>query len=213
MMADLYRSDRGGVPLKDRVNRGLRVIPPWILYVLGTAYAGWLFLLALTGGLGVEPITALEHLYGEIALQLLIAGLAVTPLRQWTGLNLMPFRRALGVLTFFFVLAHFLVWAVLDVQTVSAIWADILERPYVTIGMAGFLLLIPLGLTSNNLSIRKMGAAAWRKLHKLVYPAAVLGALHYVWLAKGFQIEPLVYMAAVLGLLALRLAPPPRRRA
>ena len=199
--------------LKDRTNRVLRMVPPWALYVVGAAYGAWLFFLALTGGLGVEPITALEHLYGEIALQLLIAGLAVTPLRQWAGINLMPFRRALGVLTFFFVLAHFLVWAVLDVQTLSAVWADILERPYVTIGMAGFLLLIPLGLTSNTLSIRKMGAAAWRKLHKLVYPAAILGALHFIWLAKGFQIEPLVYMTLILGLLALRLTAPPRRRA
>jgi len=212
-MSDASFVSQTASSLKDTTNRVLRAVPPWALYILGAAYAGWLFFLALTGGLGVEPITALEHLYGEIALQLLIAGLAVTPIRQWLGVNLMPFRRALGVLTFFFVIAHFLVWAVLDVQTVSAIWADILERPYVTIGMAGFALLIPLGLTSNNLSIRKMGAAAWRRLHKLVYPAAVLGALHYVWLAKGFQIEPLVYMAAVLGLLALRLAPSRRRRA
>jgi sulfoxide reductase heme-binding subunit YedZ len=118
----------------------------------------------------------------------------------------MPFRRAIGVLCFFFVAAHLLVWAVLDVQTVARVWADIVDRPYVTIGMAGFLLLLPLGLTSNNWSVRKMGAAAWRKLHKLVYPAAVLGALHYVWLAKGFQLEPLLYMAAILGLLALRCA-------
>jgi len=199
--------------LRDGANRTLRMVPPWMLYVLGALYAGWLFFLALTGGLGVEPITALEHLYGEIALQLLVAGLAVTPLRQWLGLNLMPFRRAIGVLTFFFVLAHLLVWAVLDVQTLSAVWADILERPYVTIGMAGFLLLLPLGLTSNNLSVRKMGAAAWRRLHKLVYPAAILGALHFVWLAKGFQIEPLVYLGVILGLLALRLSPPKRRRA
>jgi DMSO/TMAO reductase YedYZ heme-binding membrane subunit len=120
--------------------------------------------------------------------------------------NLMPFRRAIGVLCFFFVIAHLLVWAVLDVQTVARVWADIVDRPYVTIGMAAFLLLLPLGLTSNNWSIRKMGAAAWRKVHKLVYPAAVLGALHYVWLAKGFQLEPLLYMAAILGLLALRCA-------
>jgi sulfoxide reductase heme-binding subunit YedZ len=207
MMADLSRSSGAGRSLKDRLNRGLRLIPPSTLYVLGAVYAGWLFFLALTGGLGVEPITALEHLYGEIALQLLIAGLAVTPLRRWAGINLMPFRRAIGVLTFFFVLAHLLVWAVLDVQTITAIWADILERPYVTVGMAGFLLLLPLGLTSNTLSVRKLGAGAWRKLHKLVYPAALLGAVHYLWLAKGFQIEPLAYLAAIIMLLGLRLVP------
>lgn len=188
-----------------RINGALRRVPAWALNIVGAGYGGWLFYLGATGGLGVEPIEALEHLYGEIALQLLVAGLAVTPLRQHLGLNLMPFRRAIGVLTFFFVLAHFLVWALLDVQTVAAVWADILERPYVTIGMAGFLLLMPLAITSNNLSVRRMGGVAWRKLHKLVYPAAVLGAVHYIWLAKGFQIEPLVYLAVILGLLALRI--------
>jgi sulfoxide reductase heme-binding subunit YedZ len=192
------------------LNGALRRVPPWTLYIIGAAWAAWLFWLGLTGGLGAEPITELEHRYGELAINLLVAGLAVTPLRTYAGLNLMPFRRAIGVLCFFFVLAHLLVWAVLDVQTVARVWADIVERPYVTIGMAGFLLLLPLGLTSNNWSIRKLGAAAWRKLHKLVYPAAVLGALHYVWLAKGFQLEPLLYMAAILGLLALRLRPASR---
>ena len=194
----------------DLLNRGLRRVPPWALYAAGAGWGGWLFWLALTGGLGVEPIDALERRYGEISLQLLVAGLAVTPLRQRAGINLMPFRRALGVLCFCFVLAHFLVWAVLDVQTLSAIWADILERPYVTIGMAGFVLLLPLGLTSNNWSVRRMGAAAWRKLHKLVYPAAILGALHFIWLARGFQIEPLVYLGLIVMLLALRIGP--RRR-
>lgn len=191
----------------DRINRTVCRIPPWTLYVLGLAYGSWLFFLAATYRLGVEPIEILEHKYGELALQLIIAGLAVTPARRWLGLNFMRLRRAIGVLAFFFVLAHLLVWAILDVQSVAAIWADILKRPYITIGMAGFALLLPLAVTSNNLSVRKMGALAWRKLHKLVYPAAVLGALHYVWLAKGFQLEPLIYMAVILGLVALRYIP------
>lgn len=193
------------------INAAVRRIPGWVLYILGGAYSGWLFYLGLTGGLGVEPIEALEHAYGEVALKLLLVGLAVTPLRQRLGLNFQCWRRAIGVLAFFFVLAHFLVWAVLDVQTVSAIWADIVKRPYVTIGMAGFLCLIPLAVTSNNWAVRKCGAVQWRKLHKLAYPAAVLGAVHYVWLAKGFQIEPLVYLVITLALLALRFAPQRRR--
>lgn len=191
--------------LVDRINRGLRLVPPWTLYIVGAAWAAWLFYLGATGGLGVEPIEALEHEYGEIALQLVILGLVVTPLRQIAGINAFKFRRAIGVVAFFYVLAHFLVWALLDVQSLSRVWADIVDRPYITIGMAGFALLIPLAVTSNNLSVRRMGAAAWRKLHKLVYPAALLGAVHYVWLAKGFQLEPMIYLAVVLGLLALRL--------
>jgi len=192
-----------------RINGALRRVPAWPLYIVAAGWAGWLFYLGATGGLGVEPIEALEHRYGALALQALILSLAITPLQRLVGIKLIKFRRAIGLIAFFFVLAHFAVWALLDVGAVSAIWADIVKRPYVTVGMVGFVLLIPLAVTSNNLSLRKMGAAAWRKLHKLAYPAAVLGAVHFVWLAKGFQIEPLLYLLAVLGLLAFRL---PRRQ-
>ena len=186
------------------LNTYLRKIPVWALYVIGAAYPGWLLYQGLTGGLGVDPVKVMEHALGERALQLLILGLAVTPLRQRVGLNLMKFRRAIGVVAFFYVLAHLLVWLVLDVQILSQIWADILKRPYITIGMAGFLLMIPLAVTSNNWSVRKLGPR-WRKLHKLTYAACLLGGLHFVWLAKGFQLEPLIYMGIVIALLATRL--------
>ena len=189
------------------VNQILRRVPVWAVYLLGVLPAPWLFYLGLTGGLGIEPIEALEHRYGELALQLLIFGLAITPLRRLLGLNLMKFRRAIGVLTFVYVSLHLLVWLVLDVQVPSQIWADILKRPYITVGMAGFALLLPLAVTSNNWSVRKLGPR-WRKLHRLVYPAAILGAVHYLMLARGFQIEPLVYLIAILVLLALRLPIP-----
>ena len=187
------------------LNTRLRQVPAWLIYAGGLAYAGWLFWLGLTGGLGAEPIQALERAYGRAALYLLVAGLAVTPLRTWAGINLLKFRRAIGVTCFFFVLAHLMVWAVLDVQALSRVWADIVKRPYITVGMAGFALLLPLAITSNNWSVRKLGAAGWRKLHKLTYGAAVLGAVHYVMLVKGFQIRPLIFLAIVLGLLALRV--------
>ncbi|MBF9032836.1 protein-methionine-sulfoxide reductase heme-binding subunit MsrQ [Rhodobacterales bacterium HKCCE2091] len=210
-------SETFGRPLgsaKDAINAATRAVPPWVLYALAASYGGWVFFEGATGRLGPEPIEALEHVYGLRALQVIILGLAVTPLRTFAGLNLMKHRRAIGVIAFFLVLAHFLVWALLDIGQLSAIWADIVKRPYVTIGMAGFLLLIPLGLTSNNWSVRKLGGARWRKLHKLVYPAAALGGLHFVWLAKGFQVEPLVYTGVILGLLALRLPfLQPKRRA
>lgn len=188
-----------------RINGVLRKIPAWTIYIVATVWVVWLFYLALTGGLGVEPINALEREYGELGLKLLILGLLVTPLRKWTGVNLIKFRRAIGVTTFFVILAHFLVWAVLDVQTFARVWTEIVKRPYVTVGMVGFVLMIPLAATSNNLSVRKLGAAFWRKLHKLTYPIAILGAVHYLWLVKGFQIEPIIYLAIILGLLAARV--------
>ncbi|WP_170470174.1 protein-methionine-sulfoxide reductase heme-binding subunit MsrQ [Ruegeria arenilitoris] len=187
-----------------KLNQILRRIPVWLVYLLGALPAPWLFYQGLTGGLGIDPIEALEHRYGELALQLLIVVLAISPLRNFTGLNLIKFRRALGVLTFTYVALHLLVWLVLDVQVPSQIWADIVKRPYITVGMAAFLLMIPLAITSNNLSVRKLGSR-WRSLQRLVFPAAVLGGLHYVMLAKGFQIEPLVYLSLIIGLLLLRV--------
>lgn len=187
------------------MNGALRRVPPWVIYLAGGGWAGWLFWLGATGGLGPEPVNALERAYGDVALKLLVAGLAVTPLRRFAGINLMPFRRAIGVTAFCFVLAHFAVWAVLDLRAFDRVWSDILKRPYVTIGMAGFALLIPLALTSNNAAVRRLGGTAWRRLHKLAYPAAVLGAAHYIWLTKGVPYEGMIYLAVILLLLALRL--------
>lgn len=186
------------------VNQLLRRLPVWAVYLIGALPAPWLFYRGLTGGLGVEPIKALEHEYGELALQLLILTLAVSPARRLLGLNLMKFRRAIGLLCFFYVLCHLLVWLVLDVQILGQILADIAKRPYITIGMGAFVLMLPLAATSNNLSVRKLGRN-WPKLHRLTYAAGLLGAIHFVLLAKGFQLEPLVYLALVVLLLALRL--------
>ena len=192
----------------DRLNTIARRVPTWVVYIVGLLPIPWLLFQAQTGGLGAEPIKALEKELGLLALQLLIAGLAITPARRYLRLNLIRFRRALGLLAFIYVSLHLLVWLVLDVGILSQIWADILKRPYITIGMAGFACLVPLAATSNNFSIRKLGAT-WRKLHRLTYLAAILAGVHFIWLVKGFQIEPLLYMAGILALLVLRL---PKRR-
>ena len=194
------------------INGALRKVPAWTIYIVCAAWTGWLFYLGLTGGLGVEPINALEREYGELGLQLLVAGLLVTPLRKYTGLNLLKFRRAIGVSAFFMIFAHFSVWAVLDVQSFERVWTEIVKRPYVTVGMVSFVLMIPLALTSNNLALRKLGAASWRQLHKLTYPIAVLGAVHYLWLVKGFQLEPIIYLIVILGLIATRYVAMERKR-
>lgn len=187
----------------DRLNTIVRRVPTWVVYTVGLIPVPWFLFQAQTGGLGAEPIKALEKELGLLALQLLVAGLSITPARRYLRLNLIKFRRALGLLGFTYVSLHLLVWLVLDVGILSQIWADILKRPYITIGMAGFACLLPLAATSNNYSIRKLGGR-WRKLHRLTYLAVVLGAVHFIWLVKGFQIEPLLYMAAILALLALR---------
>ncbi|PKQ11411.1 MAG: protein-methionine-sulfoxide reductase heme-binding subunit MsrQ [Alphaproteobacteria bacterium HGW-Alphaproteobacteria-1] len=195
----------------DRINALARRVPVWSVWLILGIPAVWTFYLGLTGGLGAEPIKALERKLGEVALQLVILGLCLSPLRRHLGVNLIRFRRAVGLLAFTYVSLHLLVWLVLDVQIWAQIWADILKRPYVTVGFTAFLMMIPLALTSNDLSLRRLGPR-WRVLHRLTYVVAVLGAVHFIWLSKGFQIEPLVYLAVILALLALRLRYARRRR-
>ena len=187
----------------DFTNTAVRRIPTWAVYILYLIPVPVLLYMAQTGALGREPIKELEHELGEIALQLLIIGLAITPLRRYLGFNFLKFRRTFGVLAFTYVALHLLVWLVLDIGILSQIWTDILKRPYITIGMGAFVLMIPLAVTSNNWSVRKLGPT-WRKLHKLTYVIAALGGIHFIMVVKGIQLEPLIYMAVILGLLALR---------
>lgn len=190
----------------ESVNRILRRAPAWPLYLLAVLPIAWIFWQGAVGNLGVDPTKAVEHQVGEWALWLLIAGLSVTPLQRFAGLRMLKFRRAIGVVAFAYVTVHLLVWLVLDVQFIG-IWKDIVKRPYVTVGMAAFVLLIPLVATSNNWAVRQLGALAWQRLHKLAYATALLGSLHFVLLVKGWQPEPLAYLLVVVGLLAVRLIP------
>ena len=190
--------------LIQRINTGLRKIPTWVLYLI-LLIPGLLTLAAgLTDNLGPEPINELEEELGEFALKLLILGLAVSPLLHFTRINLVRFRRAIGVMAFAYVMAHFLVWFLLDLQSLSHIWTEIAKRPYVTVGMAGFIAMIPLALTSNDLSVRRLGRF-WRVLHRLTYLVAILAGLHFIMLSKGFDVESLAHMVVILAFLALRI--------
>ena len=190
--------------LIQRINTGLRKIPTWVLYLI-LLIPGLLTIAAgLTDNLGPEPINKPEEELGEFALKLLILGLAVSPLLHFTRINLVRFRRAIGVMAFAYVMAHFLVWFLLDLQSLSHIWTEIAKRPYVTVGMAGFIAMIPLALTSNDLSVRRLGRF-WRVLHRLTYLVAILAGLHFIMLSKGFDVEALAHMVVILAFLALRI--------
>ena len=191
--------------MTDKLNQALRKLPDWPLYVIGVVPIGWIYYLGLTGQLGADPVKKIEHQVGLWALWLLIAGLAVSPCAKLLNIKMIKFRRAIGLLGFFYVFVHLLTWLLLDVQILSQVWADIVKRPYITIGMVAFLLMIPLAATSNNWSVRILGAATWKRLHRLTYAVALLGGLHFVMLAKGFQLEPLIYLAVILALIGLRL--------
>ena len=184
----------------------LQRVPVWLVYTVGFVPAVLYFTLGVMDRLGADPLNVLERALGEWALRFLILGLTITPLRQIFGINLLRYRRAIGLLAFYYAGLHLLTYMVLDQGLDwAAIWKDIVKRPYITIGMTSFLLLVPLALTSNNLSIRRLGSEAWTRLHKLVYFAAAGGALHYVLLVKSWPLEPLVYAAIIAGLLSYRI--------
>lgn len=164
--------------------------------------------------LGANPIDVVTDSLGIWALRLLLASLALTPLRIMFGLSWpVTLRRLLGLFAFVYVALHLATWVVLDhFFDWPVMLADVVKRPYVTVGMAAFVLLVPLAATSTAGMIRRLGARAWRRLHRLVYASAVLGALHFIWLAKVGRVEPYVY-AAILGvLLAVRGIDAARRR-
>ena len=187
------------------INARLRRVPAWPIYILGPIPGLVTFWLAVTNQLGPDPLPVLEHELGERGLQFLIVTLLVTPIRRFTGVSLLKFRRAIGVISFVYIFAHMLTWLILDRQLVWAeVWADIVKRPYILIGTVGFLAMIPLAATSNNLSVRRLGAKLWSRIHKLAYLAAAAGVVHYVLLVKGWPPEPLVYAFVVAILLMAR---------
>ncbi|TGN57633.1 sulfoxide reductase heme-binding subunit YedZ [Paracoccus liaowanqingii] len=192
--------------MRRSLNDALRRLPVWAVWMGGALPFALILWDIFTGGLGVDPVAEIEHRLGRIALYFLAAGLAVTPLLRLTGVTLMRFRRALGVLCFAYAALHVLTWVVMDM---GLLWGqmgrDILKRPYLLFGMGAFLLLLPLAVTSNNLSLRRMGGAGWRRMHKLVYPAALLAALHWLWTIRVNEITPIFWVVAILALLALRL--------
>jgi methionine sulfoxide reductase heme-binding subunit len=156
--------------------------------------------------LGADPVKRLIHACGITALNLLLVTLAVTPLRQITGWNsLIRLRRMLGLFAFFYVLAHFTVYGWLDQGLdFAAIGADIVKRPYITIGMAALLMLIPLAVTSTNAMMRRLGRR-WTSLHRLVYVITALGVWHFWWQVKKDIREPLLYVCMFAALMAWRI--------
>ena len=186
------------------LNTGMRKIPAWSLYFILLIPGVVLFLDVLQNP-GPNPVETLEHGLGEHALKILVLGLLITPLRDLLKLNLIKFRRAIGVMAFFYVLAHLVVYLFLDKQLEwGPIIKDITKRPYIIMGVLSFLILLPLAVTSNNLSLRKLGPVVWRKLHWWVYVAVILGAGHFVMLKRTWQTEPLVYLAIFAVLVGYR---------
>lgn len=176
------------------------------IYLIGLVPAAATLYMALTDQLGADPVKLLERTLGLWALRFLVAGLAITPLRRLGGPNLVIYRRAIGLLAFFYAAFHVTVYLWLDQGLdLAAILKDIIKRPYITIGLLAFLILIPLAATSHNAVIRRVGAQTWQKLHRWVYLAAAAAALHFIMLMKSWPAEPLIYAGLVAALLLWRV--------
>ncbi|MBP1849789.1 protein-methionine-sulfoxide reductase heme-binding subunit MsrQ [Rhizobium halophytocola] len=191
-----------------KLTAGQRSASIWALYAIGLVPGLWTFYLGVTAQLGADPVVTFEHSLGLWALRFLCLTLLVTPVRDLFKINLLPYRRALGLLAFYYVLAHFTVYLTLDRGLIlTAIIGDMTKRWYTIIGMICLILLIPLAVTSNRWSIRRLGTR-WTTLHKLIYPVIAGAALHYALSVKSITLEPATYIAIVAILLTYRLVRP-----
>jgi sulfoxide reductase heme-binding subunit YedZ len=197
--------------------RGFRAFKA-ALFVLAALPAAWLAADALRDHLTADPIEEITHRTGWWAITLLMATLAVTPIRRLTGWNqVVRVRRMLGLFAFFYATLHLLTYVVLDLFFAFDIFfEDVMERPYITVGMTAFAMLLVLALTSTKGWIRRLGKR-WQQLHRLVYVAALAGVVHFYWQVKADTREPLIYAGVLAALLALRLRarvkPAPARQA
>ena len=190
------------------MNRGRRVAAiKTVLFAAALAPFTALVVAGFTDGLGANPVETITHTTGEWTLRLLLATLAITPLRHATGwVWLTRLRRMAGLFAFFYLMLHFTTYAVLDASLdLAYVVEDVADRLYITAGFAAFVMLVPLAATSTNAMVRRLGPLRWRRLHRLVYAAGLCGVLHYLWLVKADLREPLVYAGILAILLAARL--------
>lgn len=175
----------------------------FLLSLLPLAWYGWG---AWHDALGANPIEAVTRGLGTWALNFLLLTLAITPLRKLAGWHLLArLRRMLGLFTFFYATLHLTAYLWFDQFFAwGEIAQDILERPFITVGMAAYVLLVPLAATSNNYAIRHLGGRRWQALHRSVYPIAILAVLHYVWMVKIDPSQPLLYGGILAVLLGIR---------
>lgn len=157
--------------------------------------------------LGANPIEVITRSLGTWTLVFLLITLSITPLRKLSGWNwLIKLRRMAGLFAFFYALLHFITYIWLDqFFDLADIYKDVIKRPFITIGFAAFVLLIPLAVTSNNAMMKKLGGKRWQMLHWLIYPIAIFAVLHYWWLVKKDITQPAIYAAILAILLAYRV--------
>lgn len=199
------RPERSPRPTPNRTASRVRRIGKPVVWAACLAPIALLVWRGWTDDLGAEPVEEVLHATGWWALALLTTTLGISPLRRWSGWNsAVQFRRLLGLFAFFYATLHVGVWVGLETgPDLAAIVEEVVEHPFVTVGAAAYLLMVPLAATSTQGSIRRLGKR-WQRLHRLVYPTALLAGVHFLWSTKVAEVQPLLFAVLIAGLLLLR---------
>ena len=177
-----------------------------IIYIILLTPIPVYFYLGLMNRLGPDPVKFLEHKYGELALIFLILTLSITPLLKILKVNLLKYRRCFGLVTFYYVISHILIYLIFDIGlSLDLLVSDLKKRYYIIAGFFSFILLVPLAVTSSDKAVKRLSPKIWKRLHKLVFIALLLSIIHFILLSKTWTIELLTYTLATMIILLIRI--------
>ena len=188
------------------INTLLRSLPVSFLYCVLTIPIPLYFYLGIVNRLGPDPLRYLEHKYGELGLILLLVTLSISPIFKYTKINLLKFRRCIGLIAFYYIISHICVYLFLDIGlSMDILISDLKKRYYIIAGFFAFVTLIPLAITSNNFALRKLNFRRWKKIHSFIYIAIILSIFHFILMSKTWTGELYFYMAVTSIILILKI--------
>ena len=188
------------------LNTLLRSLPVSILYCILPIPIPLYFYFGIVNRLGPDPLKYLEHKYGELGLILLLVTLSISPILKYTKINLVKFRRCIGLVAFYYIISHICVYLFLDIGlSMDILISDLKKRYYIIAGFFAFVTLIPLAITSNNIALRKLNFRTWKKIHNFIYVALMLSIFHFILMSKTWTGELYFYIALTVFILILKI--------
>ena len=189
-----------------KLNTLFRSAPVSLVYFILLIPIPFYFLLGIINKLGPDPLRFLEHKYGELGLIFLLITLSISPLLRYGFINLIKFRRCIGLVAFYYIVSHICVYFFLDIGlSLDILISDLKKRYYIIAGFFAFITLIPLALTSNNIAVRKLNIRTWRKIHSFIYIAIILSIFHFILMSKTWTTELYFYTAITSIILFLKI--------
>ena len=183
-----------------------RSLPAPLVYFFLLVPIPLYFLLGAANRLGPDPLRYLEHKYGELGLIFLLATLSISPILRYSKINLVKFRRCIGLVSFYYIVSHICIYVFLDIGlSLEILVSDLKKRYYIIAGFFAFIILIPLAVTSNNYTVRKLKIRTWKKIHNFIYIAIILSIFHFILMSKTWTGELYFYTAVTVIILILRI--------